>query len=567
MPDALSSFRIRVFTGRLAGVTRSMLCYCVRRLVPLTVLCCSGALAQESYTTLIEMNDEILELAEPGRNDGVPDLSRRAVAKQRAQLEDFRERLLDIEPSSWSVPQRVDYLLVWSKMNDIVFRHRAMQPWSRDPLMYLYQFRGIPHAEAPPTPEGRAELSRELQAVPAMVENAIENLTQPAGELARLAIFLLDRFDGVGQGEPYRDTPPEGTIGWFEDLCGRLAQQGGDLLGDCREATAAARRYRDWLAGNLDGMEASAAIGTENFNWYLKHVRLLPYTVDDLEAIGRREFHRYRFNYILDRYKNRSLDELQLTQSAGEHRQRTREAEAETRALVEELDLLTIPDYMPDEFESDVFWSPRAKTDRHFWEELQFRNALNNHIHASIPGHRFDAEMRKRLENPIRRTHAESARAEGWATYLEETLIQAGLAGDRPRVRELFYAALIKRGSRFFAEIGMHTGAMSLREANAYMMEWVPYMEEDLGRYDLVGYLRRPGFGSMYLLGKTQIEQLVSERAFQLGDDFDLGEFHDDFLSRGPIPVTLIRWEMAGLDDEARAVWADVVGKPFLADN
>ena len=533
----------------------------------LMLACCPGAFAQGSYTELIGMNEEILELARPEQRDGVPDLSDRAVAEQRARLEDFRGRLLDIDTTSWSVPQQVDYLLVWSKMNDIVFQHRVTQPWSRDPLTYLYQFGAIPYAEAPSTPGERAALSRELSAVPAMVHNAIENLTQPAGELARLAIFLLDRFDGVGQGEPYRDEPPEGTIGWFEDLCGRLAPGDSGLLGDCREATASAQRYRDWLADNLDGMEPSAAIGAENYNWYLKHVRLLPHTVDDLVGIGEREFHRYRFNYLLDRHTNRSLDELELTQSAEQHRQRTRDAEARIRELVEELGLLTIPDYMPEEFETDVFWSPRAATDRHFWEELQFRNALNNHIHASIPGHRFDAELRQRLENPIRRTHSESARAEGWATYLEETLIQAGIAEDNPRVRELFYAALIKRGSRFFAEIGMHTGAMTLEEANAYMMEWVPYMEEDLGRYDLVAYLRRPGLGSMYLLGKTQIEQLVSERAFQLGDDFDLGEFHDDLLSRGAIPLTLIRWEMAGLDDDARAVWMDVVGKPFPGEN
>ena len=532
-------------------------------LVPLVLACCSGAYAQDGYATLINMNEEILELAKPAVNDGVPDLSLRAIAKQRAQLDDFRERLLDIDTSSWSVSQQVDYLLVWSKMNDIVFKHRAMQPWSRDPLTYLYQFRGIPYAEVPASREEEAALSRQLKAVSPMVDNAIANLTQPAGELAKLAIFLLDRFDGVGQGEPYRDDPPEGTIGWFRDLCGRLATQGGDLLESCREATVAAQRYRDWLAENLDGMDAPAAIGTENFNWYLKHVRLLPYTVDDLRAIGKREFHRYRFNYILDRHKNASLDELELTQNAEQHRRRTREAEARIRELVEGLELFTIPDYMPDEFESDVFWSPRAKTDRHFWEEIQFRNALNNHIHASIPGHRFDAEIRKRLQNPIRRTHGESARAEGWATYLEETLIQAGIADDAPRVRELFYTALIKRGSRFFAEIGLHTGEMTLEEANAYMREWVPYMEEDLGRYDLVAYLRRPGLGSMYLLGKTQIEQLVSQQAFRLGDDFNLGTFHDDFLSRGIIPITLIRWEMAGLDDEARAVWMDVVGKPL----
>ena len=174
-------------------------------LASLVLACCSGAFAENSYKTLIKMNEEILELAKPEQNDGVPDLSRRAVVKQRAQLEVSRERLLDIDTSSWPVPQRVDYLLVWSKMNDIVFRHRVMQPWSRDPLTYLYQCRAIPHAEAPSAPERRAALSRELKAVPKMVQNAIENLTQPAGELARLAIFLLDHFDGVGQGEPYRD--------------------------------------------------------------------------------------------------------------------------------------------------------------------------------------------------------------------------------------------------------------------------------------------------------------------------------------------------------------------------
>ena len=39
------------------------------------------------------------------------------------------------------------------------------------------------------------------------------------------------------------------------------------------------------------------------------------------------------------------------------------------------------------------FSLPVEATDEshHFWEEIQFRNALNNHIHASIPGHRFDS--------------------------------------------------------------------------------------------------------------------------------------------------------------------------------
>jgi hypothetical protein len=532
----------------------------------IAIIAWSDGIAQGSYDDLVRMHGEVVELSEPEDIRGVPDLSGEAVAAQRERAEALRERLRRFDTGSWSVPQQVDYLLVWSRLNDILFNHRAMRPWARDPLTYLYHFSRVPYAEAPADARQREALARQLQAVPAMVEQGIANLTEPVGELADLTIFLLENFDGVGQGEPYRDEPPEGTIGWFNDLCARLAEENRVLVGDCQLATAGAERYRDWLVDNRDDMDASAAIGTENFNWYLKHVRLLPYTVEDLRGIGKREFHRYRFNYLLDRHRNAALDELELARNDEAYRQRTREAEEKIRTIVEELGLLTIPDYMPQEFETDVFWSPRATSDRHFWEEIQFRDSLNNHIHASIPGHRFDGLLQEKLENPVRRTHRESARAEGWATYLEETLVQAGIVDDKPRARELFYVALIKRGSRFFAEIGMHTGEMSLEEANSYMIDWVPYMEEDLGRYDLAGYLRRPGLGSMYLLGKTQIEQLVSERAFQLGEDFDLGEFHDDFLSRGVIPVTLIRWEMAGLDDEVRTVWQEVTGTPFPAN-
>jgi hypothetical protein len=537
-------------------------------LLPLTLLAAwSATAAQDSYEDLVRLNQEILELGEPEVVDGVPDLDRDAIKERSEQLEDFRKRLHALEVGGWKVEQQVDYLLVWSKLNNIVFDHRVMQPWARDPLTYLYQVSSVPYSDVPETDEERDELKAQLESVPRILSQAEENLTDAVGELAKLAVFHLENFDGVGQGEPYRDRPPEGTIGWFEDLCGRLEARDSSLLGDCRDARAAAVEYRDWLNANLQKMDNSAAIGTENFNWYLKHVRLLPHTVEDLKRIGSREFHRYRYLYIVDRNRNERLPELELTRSAEQHERRTREAEQKIRGLVKEQDLLTIPDYMPDEFETDVFWSPRALTQRHFWEEIQFRNALNNHVHASIPGHRFDAKMRERHENPIRRTHGESARAEGWATYLEELLVQAGITDDNPRARELFYTALIKRGSRFFAEIGMHTGEMTLAEANAYMLDWVPYMEENLGRYDLAGYLRRPGLGSMYLLGKTQIEQLVSERAFQLGEEFDLGDFHDEFLSRGVIPVTLIRWEMTGLDDEVESLWHEVTGKPFPAND
>jgi uncharacterized protein (DUF885 family) len=119
----------------------------------------------------------------------------------------------------------------------------------------------------------------------------------------------------------------------------------------------------------------------------------------------------------------------------------------------------------------------------------------------------------------------------------------------------------MKRASRIFAEAKMHAGEFSLDQANRYMIDFVPYMEEDLGRYDLEGYLRRPGSGSGYIIGKIQLEELLSEQALELGSSFDLGVFHDDVLSRGMIPLTLIRWEMTGADDEVRPLWREATGK------
>jgi len=521
------------------------------------------ASALDSYDELVRINEDLISVGTPAYVDGAPDFGEAAVKLQLKELSQIEKRLSKLDVTSWETPQQIDYLLAWSKLNNQLFNHRVMRPWSRDPLFYLYQIKDVPYADAPANEAEKAQLEEQLKSVSVKINNAKRNLSEPVDELAKLTIFLLNNFDGVGQGEPYRDQPPEGTIAWFYDLCQRLKTSDSALVSECETATDAVVGYSDWLNENLDSMSSDAAIGTDNFNWYLLHVRLLPYTVADLKGIGSREFHRYRFMYEVERNKNRNLPELALTQSAEQHEERTRDAEQRTRDILAEQGLLTIPDYIPQTFESDTYWSPRAISDRHFWEELQFRNALDNHIHASFPGHRFDGEMNKRQENPIRKTHQESARSEGWATYLEELLLLAGITDDNPRATELILAALIKRGSRFYAEIGMHTGEITLEEANAYMHDWVPYMEEDLGRYDLAGYLRRPGLGSMYLTGKTQIEQLISELSFEQGNAFQLGEFHDDFLSRGQIPITLIRWEMTGFDDQVRKIWPQVVGKPF----
>ena len=509
---------------------------CNKRLVVLITLLGGLARAQTpEYGALMQVHEGLME----------PD----------ADLNSLRGQLERIDPSAWSRPERVDYLLVRARLEDQAFRARVMRPLERDPLVYVDRIRRIPYTETPVADV--AAFRQQLRSVSETLDEARASLTSPSRELGALAVRHLDVHDGVGQGEPVRNPQPAGVLGWYRDLSRRVSESQPELSDDVAAALDAVVDFRRWLERELPNMTEPAWIGLEDYAWYLRHVRLMPYDVDDVRRIGERELARSLTFLKIEENRNRALPELEPATSKDQLDRMVREAERLTRAIIAQQELLTIPPDTPDAFETDVFFTRRPGGKRHFWEELSYRDALNNHIHASIPGHRFDGFLQRKVDNPIRRAHRDGARAEGWGFYIEEMLLQAGLLDELPRARELFYIAQLARAVRIPAELAMQTGEMSLDEAVDYMVELVPYMEDDLARYDLQIYLRRPAYGMNYTIGMAQLEELIAAEALRLGEAFDLGAFHDAFLSKGMIPISLIGWEMSG-DDEAYAwLWEE----------
>lgn len=506
--------------------------------------------APDSYKTLVTIHEEFVKLRQPRVTAGVPDYTQAAMDEQRRGLSALQKRLAGITSSSWPVSQRVDYHLVRAELNGLDFDHRVVRPAQRDPGLYVDAIRRAPYTDVPLQADALARLRTQLQAVPRIVEQARRNLTSASGELAGIAIRQLEMSDGINQGEPRRLTPPAGIIGWYRDLLERLPRHHPELVSDARAALAGAEAYRDWLKENQPRMKEPAAVGFENYNWYLRHVRLMPYDASSVRMLGKREEDRARTFLKIEQHRNRALPPIEPATTAEEHERRVREAEQRIREFAKKYDLLTIPGDTPAEFETDAFWIVRPGGKRHFWEELTYRDPLNNHIHASIPGHQFDGLIQRKNTNPIRAGFRDGARAEGWGFYVEEMMLQAGLLDGRPRARELFYIAQLKRAIRIPCELEMQAGRFTLQQAIDHMVREVPLMEPDLARYDLAIYLRRPSYGMNYVMGKLQMENLLNERARQLGDKFDLGRFHDEFLAAGPIPISLIRWEMTGQDDE-----------------
>lgn len=505
---------------------------------------------------LAALHAEIETVRRPRPAPAVPDYSTRALEARAARVAAFQQRLAAIDPSSWPVPDQVDYHVVRAQVNQLDFEHRVSRPWARDPVTYVDAVRRAPYIDLPAAGDALTEARRALLAVPQILEAARTQLTAPSREMARFAIRQLEMSDGVNQGEPRRPVPPAGVIGWYVDLRSRAVTVQPALLPDVDTALGAVRAYRDWLTTNAPAWNAPAYVGLADYEWYLRNVRLVPYTVDEVRLIGLRELERARTLLAIERHRNRDLPAITVARTGEEHERRTRDAETLIRTFLTREKIITLPRDLPPTFPTDAFWIERAGGHRHFWEEITYRDPLNNHVHASIPGHQFDGIVQRAHTRPIRRTHQDGTRAEGWSFYIEEMLMQAGLLAERPRTRELFYIAQLKRGARIPAELNMQTGAFTLQDAIDYLIAEVPLMEADLARYDLAIYLRRPAYGMNYTVGKAQMERLVSDRALQLGDAFDLGAFHDEFLAAGPIPITLIRWEMTGKDDEITALLA-----------
>ncbi|NNL95265.1 MAG: DUF885 family protein, partial [Xanthomonadales bacterium] len=150
------------------------------------------------------------------------------------------------------------------------------------------------------------------------------------------------------------------------------------------------------------------------------------------------------------------------------------------------------------------------------------------------------------------------SRAEGMATGFEEMMLHAGLFDDTPRSRELVYIMLAQRAARGLGSLHAHANEYTLKEARDFHVEWTPrgWMREDL---DLLGfeqllYLRQPGYGTSYVTGKYMIERLLAEVAHHQGKDFELRNFFAELDEAGVIPVSLIRWQMTGRDDEIKSM-------------
>jgi len=521
------------------------------------LLVAAGARA-DGYDDLLAIFSDYRDWQAAASLAAVPDYGPAALRARRAELAGLHGRLADLEDEArgWSIPRQVDYLTVRAELDQQDFILNVTRPWSRDPVFYVAPLMEVGFTELPAAGENLGILEAQLDAVPGLLDQARDNLTEVAADYADLAIRTLTLSDGVENGFPYRSDPPDGVIGWFRDLRGRAEDEQPSLVPKIDAALAALESFHVWLVDNRARMNAPNGVGRKALDWFVQYGLLLPYTSEEMAVLSQRELDRMWAFYALERHRNRDLPELELSESREDYQQRLASTDRLIRDWLKAEDFITIPDYIPDDWREmgyNVPWIVRA-TPPNFWEQVQFRDPSPDHLHAVIPGHRFDAMVSARVDNPIRSHVNFGARWQGWAVYLEEAPMQAGVLESRPRTRELIYVFGLWRAARSLGDIYNQWNEMTAKETAEYWQEVTPWLDPDVARK--YAYLRpAPGHGLEYTIGNIQMFELLAEMKRRKREDFVLGEFHDEFMSKGRIPIALIRYEMTGDDRDVKRFW------------
>jgi hypothetical protein len=174
-------------------------------------------------------------------------------------------------------------------------------------------------------------------------------------------------------------------------------------------------------------------------------------------------------------------------------------------------------------------------------------NLLFITVHEVWPGHFLQYLHANRSDSRFGQIFVGYAFAEGWAHYTEEMMWEAGLNGGDPEshIGQLQNALL--RNVRFVTALGLHTGTMTVDEAERLFVER-GFQDPGNARQQAARGTFDPGFLN-YTLGKLMIMKLRDDWTATRGGRAAWREFHDTFLSYGGPPVPLVRQAMLGSSD------------------
>jgi uncharacterized protein (DUF885 family) len=161
-------------------------------------------------------------------------------------------------------------------------------------------------------------------------------------------------------------------------------------------------------------------------------------------------------------------------------------------------------------------------------------------LHEAIPGHHYQISLQ--MENQklpaIRRRIIFGAYAEGWALYTESLGKELGLYTDPYQYLGMLGGDM-HRAIRLVVDAGMHAKGWTREQAIQFSKDHEALPEQGITA-EIERYMAIPGQALSYKIGQLKIRELRSRAEQQLGDKFDIAEFHDQVLNSGNLPLKVL---------------------------
>lgn len=514
------------------------------------------AQAQKPEETLATLFDQWRAFESPELVNGAPDYRKETFDSRMSTFKDLQGKLNNIDTSGWSVPDRVDWTIIWAEMNGFDFNYRILKPWERDPAFYksVWTYRSDVPAHEGPTHHATTELwtyqfplsdeeeirlINDLKVIPSLNEQAKQNLTGNARDLWVAGI---------------RDIKIQSSV--LTDLKkAEGVSKRKKLIKAIDAAIMASDDLVRWLEEQAPSKTGPSGIGKENYTWYMQNVHLVPLTWEDEVMILKRELARAWSSLKLEEHRNRKLPQLSAVNSPEAYNALAERSATSLMNFLRQEEIVTVAEYFGPALRRHLGAYVPRETRNFFWITAHHDpRPLYCHFYHWFELARMDITPNKRAvrKGPLLYNIFDS-RNEGTATAVEEMFMDAGLYDDNPRVREIVYIMIAQRAARGLGSLYAHANMMTMEEAGGIHSEYTPRgwmkTEKELLIFEQHLYLRQPGYGTSYITGKYLLENAMMEyaRIQELGgEEFELKDFFDRLNAIGNIPMSLGQWEMTG---------------------
>ena len=494
-----------------------------------------------------------------------------ALLARRLHVKEVLAKVNAMQTESWNKDDRIDWLLFRAQLEGVTFFDRVMDFEETDPQTYVNEcsngiFSLLKKDYDTPRNRSLAATAR-LKQMPFVIEHGKQNLSKPVRLYAQLAIDSARSIDSLFNDSLMtlaKDLPPAEKT---------------DLTKARDAALASIHGFADFLEKRLPGMPPFKPMGEANYNYILKNIYLLPLNANQVEMLGQTELARARAAEAMlpdPSLADPNPQRAKVVPKDQDEFLKTYESrEAEMISFLKENKLVTLPAYLgrfeirqlPEAFkptspggfmnapgvydkDSSGFYfiptyNPQSKN---FYIRAAIEDPRPILGHEGIPGHFLQLSIANHLPDEIRRQHNDGIIIEGWALYGEEMLMRTGLYPVNSASQGQVLRLSRYRAARIGVDVNLHTGRWTFEQAVKYFME-AGGLDREAAEGEAAGAAASPTQKITYITGKWQIMRLLGKYRDQQGQNFRLGQFHDDLIKNGSLPLSVIEWIL--LDDRS----------------